>query len=88
MITKFFDFYSDPGHGWLKVPRVNLAELGLLNKITHSSYQRKGYVYLEEDGDLSLFVKAMYENGVEVKFREHDTNKQSKIRSYLPFFRA
>ena len=86
MKTKIFDFYADPGHGWLKVPKSLLVDLGITGKISSHSYQRRDYIYLEEDGDLSLFIKAMRESGVEVRFREHHTNKQSKIRSYSPFF--
>ena len=86
METNVFDFYADPGHGWLKVPRVLLAELGLLGKITPYSYQQKDFIYLEEDCDLPLFTKAMRERGGEVKVREHSSNNMSKIRSYSPFF--
>ena len=44
-----FRFISDPGHGWLEVPRSLLSELGILEEITTYSYQKKELVYLEED---------------------------------------
>ena len=31
---KTFDFISDPGHGWLKVPHRLLAELAIADQIT------------------------------------------------------
>lgn len=52
-------FYSDPGHGWLRVPKKILAELGIEDKISGFSYMKGKYVYLEEDADLDLFAKAV-----------------------------
>ena len=53
-----FRFISDPGHGWLEVPRSLLSELGILEEITTYSYQKKELVYLEEDCDASRFFEA------------------------------
>jgi len=77
-----FDIYSDPGHGWCKVSRKFLTKLGIAGKISSYSYQRNDMVYLEEDCDLGLLIKALRDNGVAVEFREHTTNKYSKIRGY------
>ena len=82
-MQKSFDVYSDPGHGWAKVPFSVLNELGILGKISHYSYQRNGFAYLEEDCDLSLLVIALRERGITPKFREHvSREKQSRIRGY------
>ena len=35
---------SDPGHGWLGVPRAELAELGIESKISGYSYVEGGIV--------------------------------------------
>jgi hypothetical protein len=35
-----FDYIMDPGHGWLKVPKALLAQLGIADKISPYSYQR------------------------------------------------
>lgn len=81
-----FDFYADPGHGWLKVPRKLLCDLGIEDKITSYSYQRGEWAYLEEDQDASTFIHAMKGAGREYKFRERSTwSKQSKIRGYSPY---
>jgi hypothetical protein len=77
-----FDFYSDPGHGWLKVPIALLVELGIEDAISTYSYMKGDFAYLEEDCDFSLFMKAMRDRGIELRFREHIANKQSRIRGY------
>jgi hypothetical protein len=74
--------YQDPGHGWLRVPRSLLIELGIRDKITSYSYMKGNYVYLEEDQDLSTFIDAMEKVGKTVEYKESHTNKQSKIRQY------
>jgi hypothetical protein len=74
--------YNDPGHGWGKVKRQVLSNLGLVDKVSAYSYQYKDNVYLEEDCDLPLLVQTLYALDVRVKFVEKSTNKQSKIRSY------
>ena len=53
-----FTFFSDPGHGWLAVPRKELERLGILRQISRCSYQKGEYVFLEEDCDFSVFVTA------------------------------
>lgn len=74
--------YNDPGHGWGKVKRQVLSNLGLVDKVSTHSYQYKDNVYLEEDCDLPLLVQTLFALDVRVKFVEKSTNKQSKIRSY------
>lgn len=76
------NYYQDPGHGWVKIHKQWLALLGIEDKISHYSYQRKNYAYLEEDCDLSLLLKSLDSNGITWKLREYNCNKSSKIRSY------
>ena len=81
-----YTFHSDPGHGWLQVKRQELKDLGILDKISHYSYQYAGDVYLEEDGDLNCFMREMKARGkpveiTEICSRHHD----SIIRSYEGF---
>ena len=73
--------YIDPGHGWLKVPRKELHELGIADRITPYSYQRGEWVYLEEDGDLSTFANA-HPRWSEVKQIAHHGQRLSRIRGY------
>lgn len=81
-----FDFYSDPSHGWLKVPIAVVREhLGVRwrSEFTPFSYERGEYVYLEEDCDLGKFVRHMKFIGQPVKIRQRpQSEKRSRIRSY------
>jgi hypothetical protein len=78
-----YTFFSDPGHGWAKVKRSELASLGIADKISGYSYQRGEFVYLEEDCDLSTFVSAKNQLDQHVEFKGSTCRfKQSKIRSY------
>ena len=84
-----FDFYSDAGHGWLKVSRAELLVLGIATTISNCSYAFGEWAFLEEDGDFSQFVTAweaktgltwsMTEN-----VREH-TSDLSSIRGYAGY---
>ena len=90
-----FRFYSDPGHGWLAV-RMNLIyALGIQDQISGYSYRTGDTAYLEEDGDLSTFARAMEARGF--PFAEINKNIQYKhlesssegnyirrMRSYVP----
>jgi hypothetical protein len=51
-------YISDPGHGWLEVPRAMLTALGIQDKITDYSYLRGTLAYLEEDLDMHTFMQA------------------------------
>lgn len=83
--TMKFDFFSDPSHGWVKVPKALLANLGIANQISRWSYMRNGYAYLEEDSDATKFVNALQAKGIGVEWRSHIADKQSKIRKYEPY---
>ena len=80
-----FTFYSDPGHGWLAVPRALLRDLGIADEITPYSYQRLDHVYLEEDCDLRTFTRAMGAAGREFKTLETYSHGDSFVRS-LPSY--
>lgn len=77
-----FDFYADPGHGWMKVPLSLIKKLGVQKNISTYSYVRNAHAFLEEDRDAGVVIKALREQGREVGFREHVADKRSKIRSY------
>ena len=83
-----FTAYTDSGHGWARVPRKLLVELGIADKITPFSFQRGEFVYLEEDCDLSTFVDAYRATGKDIKFKSLYTHKRSKIRSYDHYYHS
>lgn len=80
-----FNFYSDGGHGWVKVKISLLMKLGILEKITTYSYLRGDYAYLEEDCDMTTFVLALRAKNIEPQFIDHYSTKRSRIRNYQHF---
>ena len=85
---KQFIFYSDPGHGWLQVPRSLLRELGIEGQVSPYSYQRLDDAFLEEDCDYSLFAKAMKEAGIQFEVTEvNEPRRDSWVRS-LPNYQV
>ena len=86
-MTKF-KFYQDPGHGWVKVPKALLKEIGIDEQISSYSYMRGDWAYLEEDCDLMTFRIAMKAAGKHVYLDELHTNKNSKIRSYDAYIKT
>lgn len=82
-MQKKFNFYEDPGHGWMACKKILLHELGIATQISSYSYQREDMAYLEEDCDLSLFIKAFQEKvGTKPTLTHHITDRRSKIRGY------
>ncbi|MEQ1526460.1 MAG: hypothetical protein ABL911_06925 [Gallionella sp.] len=82
-MIKVFNFYADPGHGWMAVKKQQLVELGIAAKITPCSYQRGETAYLEEDGDLDLFFEAfLKKTGEKPVLKHHHSDRRSKIRNY------
>ena len=53
-----YTFYDDPGHGWLEVPMTELVEMEIADKISTCSYRGGDYAYLEEDYDMTTFLRA------------------------------
>ena len=53
-----YELIDGPGHAWLKVPIQEIVQLALEEKISTYSYMDTQFVYLEEDLDLSVFIRA------------------------------
>jgi len=83
---KSITIYTDPSHGWAKVSLSELFKLEIHDKISTYSYIRSNakyaYAYLEEDCDLSTYLKALDSKGIQYKFNTLHTDKSSKVRSY------
>ena len=80
-MKKSYMYYSDPGHGWLRVPLLHLMLLGLENMISSFSFKNDKYAYLEEDVDMLLFLKTAQERGWVVGLTTKNSNSFSKIRN-------
>lgn len=79
------DFYSDSGHGWLKIKIAELERLGIADKISNSSYMKDSYAYLEEDGDVSLYCDTVRQSIPNFKLVEHireHSASVSNVRRY------
>lgn len=85
-MIKTIKIYSDSGHAWAKVSLSELFNLEIWDQISSYSYIRSNakyaWAYLEEDCDLSLYLKALDQKGIKFKVKEFHTDKSSKIRSY------
>lgn len=81
-----YQYLQDPGHGWLQVPMTDIKKLGLAQKISAYSYRKGDSAFLEEDCDMSLFIKAMNITGQEFKLNEVHTNYDSPVRNYSRFY--
>lgn len=78
-----FTFFSDPGHGWLKVNISDLPMVGLkLSDVTRYSYQHGDNLYLEEDCDAFRFIKAYETKFGKIIYKEKTCNGRSRIRNF------
>ena len=84
-------FYEDAGHAWLKVSRKELDDLHVDTLISCFSYTKGDYVYLEEDADLTTYLRAKGLDTREAVQTWWDANVQtqlsnrSSVRNYEAF---
>lgn len=83
-MQKVFDFISDPGHGWVKVPFKVITDLCISEGISSYSYMRGGFAYLEEDCDATLFHRAFFDryNRFPIYRERNAREKTSRVRNY------
>lgn len=74
-LTYTIPFISDPGHGWGRVVRGAIEDVGIADQISQYSYQDDVFVYLEEDCDLYLFINALEQRGYKVKLDTHHVER-------------
>jgi hypothetical protein len=83
-------WYSDPGHSWLRVSRKDAERLNILERISAFSYQSESgrVLYLEEDCDAPILLDALSRSTDSLpNYRiDRHTNKSSRVRS-LPSYR-
>ena len=83
MIT--LTYVQDPGHGWIGADRQLLDSLGLADRISEFSYSDGPTVWLEEDCDAPIFLRALTRAGIQYSITETHTRGDAWIRS-LPRF--
>lgn len=77
-------FITDPGHGWLRVPLVDIAMMGLETAISSFSFIDGHYAYLEEDADCTVYLAALRDllqaaPTVEEEYREHFSRNRPRF---------
>jgi hypothetical protein len=78
-------FHSDPGHGWLAVPREVVRSLGIESQISEFSYLDDTHVYLEEDLDARLFDEVARNRKMTFDLECRDSDSDSFIRELERF---
>lgn len=79
------DYVQDPGHGWISADHQSLDRLGILGKVSSYSYRDGDLVWLEEDCDAGLYLRALKDAGIPYQVKETHTKGDAWIRS-LPRF--
>ena len=81
-----YRMFSDPGHGWLRVPMADVVALGIAAAVSGYSYSRGRFAYLEEDRDALMFIHAYRrETGKDPVIGETSGNTSSVIRRYASY---
>jgi len=83
-IKKKYTYTQDPGHGWVSVPHEDIVATGIKDLISPFSFINSTRVFLEEDGDLKLFMDAAKIIGWDIELKDSVVDKTS-IRSYAPY---
>jgi hypothetical protein len=87
METDFkFVYHQDSGHGWLEVSKLFFKQYnldGLFDFIpTNHSYQNSQNFFLEEDCDMSAFLRLIKNQGYSYELKAEYQDGQSFIREY------
>jgi len=84
------NFYSDAGHGWLRVSKIFMKEISLILGypvvlgVSDYSYYKDGWLYLEEDADAPHVLENIKKAGIRYSLKVI-RSEYSKIRSYPRF---
>ena len=77
-----YTFHTDPGHGWLEVSEGDLFRAGLtIQDFSEYSYRKGTRLFLEEDLDAGVFIKAARKAGHTVTFCEEMVDDDHWIRN-------
>ena len=76
MEAKTFTYYMTERHGYVETTRAYLRKLKISKLISPYSRQSGNKVYLEEDGDLRLFIKRHTVAGIQVTLKEAEKSQR------------
>jgi len=80
-----FEYHTDAGHGWVKVPKKLLVELGVSKDISVYSYQNGDFAYIEEDGDATLLIEAYQKRFGKFNYEDIWDGDNSNIRNFQTY---
>ena len=80
---KTFVYYVTERHGYVETTLAYLRRLKISKLISKFSKHMRGKVYIEEDGDLKLFLKRLAYDNIEVTLKEDYTKPQSFFDNHL-----
>lgn len=91
--TNIKPFFETEGHGYLKVPLEEIAQLDLVEKITPYSYMDTKDpndefgmpIYLEEDQDAKTYIDRLKQRGIPVDTTEHGIIPDKDIQGLHPY---
>jgi hypothetical protein len=75
MEAKTFTYYMTERHGYVETTRAYLRKLKISKLISPYSRQSGNKVYIEEDGDLSLFCKRHTVVGIQIILKEAEKSQ-------------
>jgi len=80
------EFFHTPGHGYLKVSKKNIAEQlpEIIEKISKCSGQDLEYLYLEEDIDFAVFLRATEAKEIDVNIINSHIEEFDIVHNYSP----
>jgi len=86
-MTFKFNFHSDPGHGWMEFPKgmINMIPHSIAQEISSYSYHDKTNIYLEEDCDATIVMKALSDKGYTVNINEVSYDNECHIRQMASY---
>ena len=76
------NYFTDPGHGWLEVPKHLLVELGIQGDISSCSYMKDSLAYLEQDCDAGKFLQAYKAKHERIPSFKERFKEVTPIRTY------
>lgn len=79
-------FFTDPGHGWVRVSHELIKEMGVGPRISQFSYEDDDHAYLEEDCDAPMFLAKAEARGYQIHLRAR-YEEESSIRDLKPRYR-
>jgi len=88
-MQKKLQWFTDVSHGWLAVPYSELVELKITDKISKYSYRKNHTVFLEEDVDAGIYLKALEKLHPDIGYLPNESySHKSHVRNYPSYYKG